>query len=65
MAVLIKEERAVSAWLAAARHLVACPEYTDRNLILEMASGRSSAGHLFDRPSDHECSTPTGVSIHQ
>ncbi|QXH80400.1 MULTISPECIES: hypothetical protein [Pseudomonas] len=47
MAVLIKEERAVSAWLAAARHLVACPEYTDRNLILEMASASElTAGDL-------------------
>ncbi|MFG0541593.1 hypothetical protein ACF8EA_15560 [Pseudomonas sp. YQ_5] len=38
MAVLIQRDRVVSAWLAAARHLLTCPEYTARNLVLEIAS---------------------------
>lgn len=38
MAVLIHSDRIAPAWLAAARHLVGCGEYTDRNLILEMSS---------------------------
>lgn len=42
MAVLIQSERVATAWLAAARHLVGCAEYTERNLILEI----SSAGAL-------------------
>ncbi|MCF5182969.1 hypothetical protein GIV96_24585 [Pseudomonas syringae] len=38
MAVLIQHDRVVSAWLAAARHLTTCPDYTARNLVLEIAS---------------------------
>jgi len=38
MAVLIHGERIVPAWLAAARHLVGCKEYTERNLVLEIAT---------------------------
>ncbi|WLG56736.1 hypothetical protein PSH77_29505 [Pseudomonas extremorientalis] len=45
MAVLIQADHAVSAWLKAARHLVKCPKYTDRNLILEMKNaGGLNAG---------------------
>jgi len=43
MAVLIQSERVATAWLAAARHLAGCAEYTERNLILEMTSAGSLA----------------------
>ncbi|MEE4675868.1 hypothetical protein V2K57_15835 [Pseudomonas alliivorans] len=38
MAVLIHHDRVVSAWLAAARYLVTCPDYVARNLVLEITS---------------------------